>query len=141
MKEHSVKYILKLLSLVLALSLLALPLAGCASHKRPLAYLKSSLERTLGQSVPGEMLSLLLACVEQGSIDLSVSGDHALGGATALDLTLFFDAQGEELMADVALLAGEKSFDAESEKEAQFESLIENEFKNEFSKKVRKSFK
>ena len=108
------KYILKLLSLVLALSLLALPLAGCASHKRPLAYLKSSLERTLGQSVPGEMLSLLLACVEQGSIDLSVSGDHALGGATALDLTLFFDAQGEELMADVALLAGEKSFDGKA---------------------------
>ena len=36
---------------------------------------------------------------------------------------------------------GEKSFDAESEKEAQFENLIENEYKKEFSKKVRKIIK
>jgi len=106
-----VKYIVKFLALLLSLLMLVIPLAGCASHKRPLAYLKASLERTVRQSVLGEMLSLVLAALDEGAIDLSVSGAHTLGGATALDLSLFFNGDDEEIMADAALSAGDKSFD------------------------------
>ena len=106
------KYTIRILSFLLALCLLVVPLGGCASHKRPLAYLKSSAERTFKQSLLGEVASLLLDAFEEGSIDLSLSSDRDLGGAKALDLALYFDADGEQIVADTALLVGEKSYDA-----------------------------
>ncbi|MBR2312284.1 MAG: hypothetical protein IKA46_03235 [Clostridia bacterium] len=106
------KYTIRILSFFLALCLLVVPLGGCAYHKRPLAYLKSSAERTFKQSLLGEVASLLLDAFEEGSLDLSLSSDSDLGGAKVLDLALYFDADGEQIMADTALLVGEKSYDA-----------------------------
>lgn len=106
------KHTVRILSLLLALCLLVVPLGGCTYKKRPLAYLKSSVERTLGQSLLGEMTALLFDAFREGSIDLSLSSDKELGGASGLDLALYFDADKEQIMADTALLVGEKSYDA-----------------------------
>lgn len=106
------KYTIRILSLLLVLCLLVVPLGGCTYKKRPLAYLKSSIERTLEQSLVGEMASLLFEALQEGSLDLSLSSDKELGGASALDLALYFDADKEQIMADTALLVGEKSYDA-----------------------------
>ena len=106
------KYIVRISALFLALCLLVVPLAGCASHKRPLSYLKSSLERTLKSSVLGEVLDVVLSSLDEGALDLSVSGSHALGGATAFDLALVFDTDKQQIVANSALTAGGKDFDA-----------------------------
>lgn len=106
------KYTLRILSLLLALCLLALPLVGCAYHTRPLIYLKSAITRTLDRSTAGEMLSALLGALEEGVIDLSVKGSHSLGGVSALDLSLYLDADDRKVMADTALVVGGKNYDA-----------------------------
>ncbi len=106
------KHRIRILSLFLALCLLVAPLGGCSYHKRPLSYLKSAFTRTLKQSVLGEMLSVVLSSLDEGSIDLSVSGAHSLGGATALDLALIFDAERQQITADTALLCGGMNYDA-----------------------------
>ena len=106
------KYTVRILSLLLALCLLVMPLVGCAYHTRPLNYLKSAITRTFGRSTAGEMLSALLGALEEGQIDLSVKGAHTLGGVSALDLALYFDAQSHKTMADATLVLGGKNYDA-----------------------------
>ena len=78
------KHIVKTLCLILALCLVVAPLAGCASHKRPLSYVKSSLERTIERSVLGEVLSVVLSSLGEGTLDLSVSGGIPLAVSTPL---------------------------------------------------------
>ena len=106
------KYTRRILSFLLALCLLVMPLVGCAGHRRPLIYLKSALTRTLGRSTAGEMLSALLGALEEGVIDLSVKGSHTLGGVSALDLSLYLDADDRKVMADTALVLDGKNYDA-----------------------------
>lgn len=106
------KYTIRILSFLLALCLLVVPLGGCTYNKRPLAYLKSSAQRTFKQSLMGEVAALLLDAFQEGALDLSLSSDRDLGGAKALDLALYFDADGKQIMADTALMVGEKSYDA-----------------------------
>ena len=107
------KYIIRLLSFLLAVLLLVLPLGGCAYKRRPLAYLKSSLERTLKQSVAGEAISLLFEALDGGSLALSLRGENTLGGASALDATLYFNEEDAKIMSDTVLSVGEKRYDAQ----------------------------
>ena len=106
------KHTARLLSFLLAVLLLVLPLGGCAYKRRPLAYLKSSLERTLKQSVAGEAISALFAALNGGSLALSLSGENTLGGAKAFDATLYFNAEDAKIMSDTVLCVGEKRYDA-----------------------------
>ena len=108
------KYTRRILSFLLALCLLVMPLVGCAGHRRPLIYLKSALTRTLDRSTAGEMLSALLGALEEGVIDLSLKGSHTLGGVSALDLSLYLDAEDRKVMADTALVLDGKNYDAKT---------------------------
>lgn len=102
---------LRILALLLTVPILIATLSACGARRRPLNYLKSSLERTVDRSTGGELLSLLWEAVQEGSLSLAFTGDTA-APVSAGSATLYFDVDKGALMADTALTLDGKKYDA-----------------------------
>ncbi len=106
------KYTVRFLSLLLVVCLLLAPLGGCTAKKQPLIYLKSAIERSFEKSLGGEMAALLAEALSGGSVSLAWQGGESLGGITAANATVYFDAAGRQMMSDTALTLGDRTYDA-----------------------------
>ncbi len=102
-------------ALLLAALMLLCTLAGCAGTLDPLGYLKDSMERTLTESLGGQILGVLFEAVQGGSLTLDFDGTDLAGGLPdAAHLKLWFDAQNERLAADAALVLAGERFEAQA---------------------------
>lgn len=100
---------------MLALLMLLGTLCGCTGALDPLGYLKDSMERTLKDSLMGQVLDVFLGAIEEGSLALDFGGTELMGGLPdAAKLKLWFDADDERVAADASItLAGER-FDVQT---------------------------
>ncbi|MBQ3483629.1 MAG: hypothetical protein IJA78_05575 [Clostridia bacterium] len=102
------------LALFLLFALLLPLLAGCASVKRPLAYLKNSIEKTLDHRFGGFFTDLLADALQEGSIALSFGGTDAVNAPLdAFDAKLYFTPNREELFATGSVTLEGTAYDAD----------------------------
>lgn len=106
------KYTVRIVSLLLAICLLIVPLAGCAPQRRPLNYLKSVIERSFKKSLGGEVAALLLEALDGGSVSLSWRGNEPIGGVDAAKATVYFDREAQRVAAESLFTLGDKNYDA-----------------------------
>lgn len=104
------KFLTRALAFLLAMLMLLGTLAGCAGTMDPLGYLKDSIQRTLKESLAGQILGVLFDAVQGGSLTLDFGGTDLVSDLPdEAYLKLWLDAQNERLAADAALtLSGEK---------------------------------
>lgn len=92
---------IKMTALLLALLLLLGTLVGCGGYVDPLGYLKDATEKTLKQTLVGEVLALLLDVSDKGSVAVDFGGtDLVQGLPEAAQLKLWIDADDRKLAAD-----------------------------------------
>ena len=99
----------------LALLMLLCTLCSCTGALDPLGYLKDSVERTVKDSLAGQILDVFLGALEDGSVAVDFGGTDLLRGLPdAAKLKMWFNADNERVAADASLtLAGER-FDAQA---------------------------
>lgn len=103
---------IRIISLLLALLLLAGALAGCAAVSKPLNYFKSALEKTIDRRFGGEMVDVLLETLECGSVEIGFGGtDLAQTPIEAGNAKLWFDKEEKRITAAGDLTVGGKSYD------------------------------
>ena len=104
----------RILCLLLAFVLVALPLAGCASTNKPLNYLKQALENTLQDRFGGETLATLAEALNGGMVQLRYDGGTAPLLQTPLraaDVTLWSDRDAQSLSAAGSVAVGNRTYD------------------------------
>ena len=107
------KKIKRILCLLLVVALLLPMMVGCASAKRPLEYFKNAMERTLDDSVIGEVITLLGEVMEEGALKLSFGGTDLLSTTLSkADVTLYLSGDDDATMADALLKFGDTKYDA-----------------------------
>lgn len=110
------------LAFLLAMLILLGTLTGCGGVFDPLGYLKNSIERTLRESLAGQILGVLLEAVQGGCVALDFDGTDLV--TTLPDkayLKMWLDAENERVAADGSLTLAGESFEAQvfaSEREA-----------------------
>ncbi len=115
LEDNMKKIFARTLAFFLATVLLLGTLTGCGGVFDPLGYLKDSIERTVSDSLAGQILGVLLEAVQGGSIALNFGGTELVEGLPdEAYAKIWFDAQNERVAADASLtLAGEK-FEAQA---------------------------
>ncbi len=98
------------LALLLLLLFCVVPLTACGSVRHPLRYVRAATERTLDDSVIGQLASVLDETVSGGSLSFSFRG--ADNGISAAEGTLWFSPDADRLAAVGKLTLGEKTYDA-----------------------------
>lgn len=101
---------LRIMAFVLALLMLLVTLGGCAGAIDPLGYLKDAVQRTIKESLAGQILDVLLCALEDGSVAVDFGGTDLMQGLPdAANLQVWFDTDDERVAADASItLAGER---------------------------------
>ncbi len=103
---------LKTLSFLLAMLLLLATLVGCTGYADPLGYLKDAAEKTLKQTLVGEVLALLLDVSDKGSLAVDFGGtDLVQGLPEAAQLKLWLDAEDCKIAANGAMTLKGQQYD------------------------------
>lgn len=105
----------KTIAFLLAILMLLGVLAGCAGALDPLGYLKDSLERTLRDSLAGQILGVLFDAVQGGSLALDFGGTDLVDGLPdAAKLKLWLDSDIEYAALDASLVLAGESFEMQA---------------------------
>lgn len=108
------KPILRIVSFLLVLCLLAGSLAGCASVNKPLTYLKRALEKTIDKRFGGDVWELLSEMINGGSLAFSFEGGGEVESPMdAAELKLWMNAGGKQLFGAGNVTANGKKYDGE----------------------------
>ncbi len=100
---------------LLAMLMLLGTLAGCAGALDPLGYLKDSMERTLRESLAGQILGVIFDAIQGGSVSLDFGGTELTSGLPdAARLKLWLDADNERVAADAELVLSGEKFEAQA---------------------------
>ena len=103
---------IKMTALLLALLLLLGTLVGCGGYLDPLGYLKDAAEKTLKQTLVGEVLALLLGVSDKGSLAVDFGGtDLVQGLPEAAQLKLWIDAEDRKLAANGTMTLKGQQYD------------------------------
>lgn len=106
------KMAIRLTALLLALVLCVGTLAGCASVRKPLIFLKRSVIGTLEKSLGGELMTFLMAAVNHGCIELEI-GENELTESLpqALSLKLWTDTENRRIAAQGNITLNGNTYD------------------------------